>query len=482
MLESKFCLLIGIMSEQQVSAISQRRAWRMLIVDRQRRMAVDGLVAAYVDQRLERRVFLRRAVSLGLSLSAASALLTACDGGNTSPVSIDVLNVWSGEELKSFRAVVAPFTSATGIAINLESTRNLNVALTIRLRGNDAPGVAVVPNPSQMRQMAGQNQLIRLDTFLDMRTMRANYDSDWLDLASYQGKLYGLVYKAANKGTIWYNPAQFNSLDYQIPATWDDLLALSAHIAGSGKYPWAMGVENATASGWPAADWIAEIYLKQFGPDLYDQWVGHQLPWTHESVRQAFQRFGQIVGGPHYIEGIPQAVLNSSYTSACYEPFSTPPQAYMNYLGDFATGFIKDRFPKAQPGVDFAFFPFPTLDPRYVSAVTGSADIVVAMRDNDAVRQFMTYLSTAKAQAIWVKRGGAISVNKALDLQAYPNTVARASASMLLKAAPFRFGADDQMPFAVERAFWLKIQDFIADQSQLDTVLNAIERVAQQAY
>lgn len=135
-----------------------------------------------------------------------------------------------------------------------------------------------------------------------------------------------------------------------------------------------------------------------------------------------------------------------------------------------------------QPGEWLLQFPFPTLDPRYVNAVTGSADLVVAMRDDDAVRQFMTYLSTAQAQAIWVKLGGATSVNKAVDLQAYPNLVARASARMLLNAAPFRFGADDLMPFAVERAFWQRIQDFIADQSQLDTILNALEDVAQRSY
>lgn len=454
----------------------------MLIVDRLHRIAVDRLVAAYAHQQIERRAFLRQAVALGLSLGAASSLLASCDGGSASPVSIDVLNVWSGEELDSFNAVVAPFTRRTGIVINPESTRNLSVALTIRLRGNDPPDVAVLPNPPLMRQLARQNRLIRLDTMLDMPKVRGDYDNKWLDLASYQGKLYSLIYKAANKGTIWYSPAHFHALGYQPPTTWDDLLALSNEIAASGKYPWSLGVENATASGWPAADWIAEIYLKQFGPELYDQWVSHQIPWTHESVRQAFQHFGQIIGGQHYIAGMPQTVLNTSYTSACYAPFSTPPQAYMNYLGDFAAGFITSRFPGAQPGSDFAFFPFPSLNPRYASAVTGSADLVVAMRDTAEVRQFMSYLATANAQAIWVKRGGATSVNRAVDVRAYPNPVARASAAMLLEAAPFRFGADDLMPFAVEKTFWLKVQDFIADQRQLDAVLHSIEQVARQAY
>ncbi|HEY1349681.1 MAG TPA: ABC transporter substrate-binding protein [Ktedonobacteraceae bacterium] len=453
----------------------------MLIVVRQRQQAIDCLLAAWADHRLDRRAFLRRAVATGVSASMASSLLAGC-AGETHASSIDVLNVWSGEELASFRAVVAPFTRATGITINLESTRNLNVALTIRLRGNDPPGVAVVPNPAQMRQMAAENQLIRLDTFLDMRKIRSDYSSDWLDLASYQGNLYALVYKAANKGIIWYSPAHFSAPGYSLPTTWDQLIALSDEIAARGLYPWAMGVESAAASGWPAADWIAEIYLKSAGPQLYDQWVNHQIPWTHESVRQAFATFGRIVGGRHYIAGGPQSILSTSYTVACSQPFATPAQAFMDYLGDFAAGFITSQFPLARPGLDFNFFPFPTLDPRYANAVTGSADLVVAMHDDEAVRQFMTYLSGAGAQSIWVKRGGATSANLAVNLADYPNNVARSSANMLLHAAPFRFGADDLMPFAVEKSFWQQIQLFIADPRRLDDVLTAIEQVARVVY
>jgi alpha-glucoside transport system substrate-binding protein len=447
----------------------------MLIFNRQRQREVDCLVEAYREQRLGRRAFLARALAAGLSLSASTALLASCEEGSTPPASIDVLNVWDGEELDSFRAVVGPFTKATGISVNLESTRNLDVALTIRLRGNDPPDVAVLPNPAQMHQMASQGQLIRLDTFLDMRKMRNDYASDWLDIASYRGNLYSLIYKAANKGTIWYNPKQFKEQGYHIPTTWSELLALSDEIARVGQYPWSLGVSSSAASGWPAADWIAEIYLRQFGKELYDQWVNHLIPWTHSSVRQAFQLFGQIIGGKHYLKGAPQTILRESYIDACYEVFASPPQAYMNYLGDFATGFITNQFPQALPGVDFDFFPFPTLDARYSGAVTGSADLVVAMRDNDAVRQFMSYLSGAAAQSIWVKRGGATSVNKEVNLVDYPNDVARRSAHMLIGATTFRFGADDMMPFAVERVFWQQIQNFIADQSQLDKVLNTIE-------
>ena len=95
--------------------------------------------------------------------SAAIALLAAC--GEPSQPTVDVLNVWGGEEQDSFKAVVAPFSKSTNIAVNVEATRDLDATLTSRIRGNNPPDIAILPNPGKMQQLASQNKLIRLDKF-----------------------------------------------------------------------------------------------------------------------------------------------------------------------------------------------------------------------------------------------------------------------------------------------------------------------------
>ena len=450
----------------------------MLIAHRQNKL--DQLVEEYTNRSLSRRMFLQRAIAAGLSVSAATTLLVAC--GEASQSTVDVLNVWGGEEQDSFKAVVAPFTKTNNIAVNVESTRDLDATLTSRIRGGNPPDIAILPNPGKMQQLAKQGKLLRLDAFLDMSKLRTDYASSWIDLGTYNGGFYALFYKAANKGTIWYNPTQFKTLGVQPPVTWSDLIALSDKIASSGKYPWSMGVESGAASGWPAADWVAEIYLNQSGPGLYDQWVAHKIPWTHPSVKSAFQSFGQIVGGKHYINGAPKSILATDFQDASYAPFTSPPQSYMYYLGDFTAGFITSQFPNAKPGTDFNFFPFPTINTQYRGAVTGGADVIVAMKETEAVHKLIAYLATADAQTIWVKQGGFTSPNKSVNLTAYPNPVAQASAKMLTGATTFRFGAGDLMPPVVQQAFWKGLLTFISDQRQLDSVLSTIESTAQQAY
>jgi alpha-glucoside transport system substrate-binding protein len=462
----------------------------MPVFDRRQRQSLDHLVESFTQHHtLNRREFIARAMAVGLSASASASLLAACTGeaaGNSSAPTVtnlvNVLNVWTGEEQASFQAVVTPFESENSIKVTLETTRDLDTVLTSRILSNNPPDIAVLPNPAKMQQLAAQNQLVPLNHMLDMHTITASYSSGWINLGTYKGSMYALFYKAANKGTIWYDPKQFHALGIQIPATWQDLIALSNIIATEGKYPWSMGVYSGTSSGWPAADWMAEIYLNQSGPDMYSKWYYHQIPWTDPSIKSAFQAFGQIVGGKHYIKGAPQAVLATGFQDASYLPFTAPPGAYLCYLGDFTEGFITGQFPHARPLVDFNFFAFPTINPHYQNAVVGGADVIVALKNTTAVQKLVQYLATPEAQTIWVKRGGFTATNKNVAASAYPNTVTARSARMLASASIFAFGADDLMPPAMENAFWQGMLTFISNQSQLDSILNQLEETAQQVY
>jgi alpha-glucoside transport system substrate-binding protein len=458
----------------------------MPIYDRHQRDEVDQIVEEFTTRGLSRREFLRRTMAAGLTASAAATLLAACGGSSSASVissnKVDLITTWGDGELDSFNAVIAPFMSQNNITITVESTRDVNATLTTRLQGNNPPDIAVLPNPGKMQQLASQHHLIPLDSFLDMGKVHSDYSSAWTDLGSYQGHLYAIFYKAANKGTVWYNPSQFQSGGYTVPTTWDDMVSLSTQIANSGKFPWSMGVESGSASGWPGADWIAQILLNDSGPDIYDKWVAHTIPWTDSHIKSAFQRFGQIAGGHNFIKGAPQSILATNFQPASYLPFDNPPQAYMYYLGDFTEGFITGQFKSATPGTDFNFFPFPTINTQFQGAVTGGADLVTALRNTTAVQKLVTYLETAAAQEIWVKRGGFTSPNKGVDLSAYPDAVAKASAQQLQNAKIYRFGADDLMPAPVEDAFWQAMLTFIGNPGQLDSILSNMESVASQNY
>lgn len=399
--------------------------------------------------------------------------------------SVEVLGVWGGSELESFQAMVAPWEEETGGQMNFTGTRDLTAILTTRIQAGNAPDVAILPNPGLMQQYASEGELVALNDLIDTNVINAQYPEAWVDLGTVDGNLYAIFMKAANKAMVWYNPATFNDNGWATPGTWDEMIQLSDDIVAAGgtpPAPWAMGVESGAATGWPGTDWIAQIFLSQNGGDVYDQWLNHDIPWTDDRIREAWDWWGNIVFSDGYLPGGAATVLSTNFQDAAYWPFQDPAQAAMYYEGDFVQGFITSQFPDAESGTDYDFFPFPTINAEYEGAVTGGADLVVVFNDTPTVRSFVSYLAMADAQQIWVERGGFTSVNTEVPLDAYPGEIARASAEQLLDASLFRFGAGDSMPAAVQTAWWTGIQEYLQDRDSLDQILEQLEEVAASAY
>lgn len=260
-------------------------------------------------------------VVLAVVTGVAAATPTPRLGGT-----VRVLAVWGGAERESFLAMVKPFEERTGVRVEYEGTRDLNAVLTTRLQAGNPPDVAGLPGPGQMAEFARRGRLVALDQVLDLRAMRQQYAPTWLELGSVQGRIYGIFIKTALKGLIWYNPRTFRQHTSTVPQTWDALMALTDRIAQTGTTPWCIGLESGAASGWPATDWIESLLLHAAGPQLYDRWVAHEIPWTHEAVKAAWERFGRIATSPRYVLGGPQGVVSTNFGEAPFPMFTDPPR------------------------------------------------------------------------------------------------------------------------------------------------------------
>jgi len=92
------------------------------------------------------------------------------------------------------------------------------------------------------------------------------------------------------------------------------------------------------------------------------------------------------------------------------------------------------------------------------------------------------YLLTPEAQQIWVERGGFISANDGVPLDAYPDETSAKSAEILQNAETFRFDGSDQFPGAMNDAFFQAVVRFAGDQGQLDAILEELDTVQADAY
>lgn len=395
---------------------------------------------------------------------------------------VSVLAVWGGEELDNFRAMIEPFEEETGITVEYEGTRDLNAVLTTRLEGGNPPDLAGLPGPGQMQQFAEEGHLVPLDDVLDMEQMQNDYDEGFLNLATIDGSLYGIFIKASVKSLIWYNTAAFEEAGYEVPTTWEELNSLEEQIIADGTTPWCVGLESGAASGWPGTDWIEDIMLRTAGPETYDQWWQHEIAWTDEAVRNAWETWGTVVADEEMIYGGTPYVLSTNFGEAPFPMFQDPPGCYLHRQASFITTFIGDQYPDLVAGEDYNFFQFPPINEEYGSPLLVAGDLFGMFNDTPQARALMQYLVQADSQTIWAERGGYLSANRNVDPAVYPNQLTRQIAEMLSEAPAVRFDASDLMPEAVNNAFWGGILDYVNNPDSLDSVLESIESAAEDAY
>lgn len=403
-------------------------------------------------------------------------------GGEELGGSVSVLGVWGGNEQESFLEMVRPFEEATGIDVEYTGTRDLNAVLFTRVQGGNPPDLAGLPGPGQMAQFAQSGDLVDLNEVLDMEAFGNQYADTWSDLGTVDDTLAGIFIKASVKGLIWYNANVWEERGWEIPQTWDEMMALSEEIAAGGETPWCEAMESGAASGWPGTDWLEDIVLRQSGADAYDAWYQGELAWTSDEVRQAWETWGEIVGDPNMVYGGVPTILTTNFGQGGNPLFTDPPGCYMFHQASFMTDFFVESYPDLQPVEDFNFFPFPAMNEGDPTSVEIAGDLFGMFNDTPQARALVNYLVTPEAQAIWVERGGAISPNQDVPLELYPDPIAAQSADLLTSAEVVRFDASDLMPEAMNNAFWQGILEFIQNPEGLDDILGNLDRVQQDAY
>jgi alpha-glucoside transport system substrate-binding protein len=392
--------------------------------------------------------------------------------------SVDVLGIWGADELAGFEAMVAPWEQSTGGNMNFTGTREIDSVLTARVEGGNPPDVALPASLGTFRAMAEAGELAPLSDCIPQEELAASYPQSLIDLGTVNGTLYGAFMKAGNKATIWYDPGAFEEQGYEVPTTYDELIALSDQIVADGGTPWSIAEFANGGSGFPGSDFIQQFVLLESGPDVYDQWVAHEIPYNDPQIKAAWEKYGQIALTEGYVLGGPSAIVSTTFSEGGFPLFEDPPGAYMHYLGSFNEGFIAEQFPDLVAGEDYAFFPFPSITPEFAGGVTGDANILMIFNADPTTCSFVQHVLSADAQSIWVEQGGFTSFNTEVPLEAYPTEPARAAAEQLANPdTVFRFDADDAMPPGVGGSNGAVFQGVLSyiQGGNLDNILTQID-------
>lgn len=412
--------------------------------------------------------------SLDPAAVAAAKTYAATLGANLGG-SVSVLAVWGGTEQEQFLNMVKPFEDATGVTVNYTGTRDEPAVLTTGIASGQLPDIAGLPGPAQMIQYAAAGKLQDLSTMLDLPSYTAQTPAALVQLGTTGGKLSGVFLDVSAKGQIWYDPTVTGDLSTSPPATWTDFTTLMTTDKAKAATPWCFSVESGAASGWPATDVIESFVLHNSGPDYYNSWWAGKTKWSDAGIKTAFQDLGQMVAGSY---GGSARILTTNFANAGDPLFASPPNCLFLHQASFITGL--GAFATKTRLTDYNFFPFPSINPQYASAVEGAGDLFGAFNNTPQSAALMKYLVSSQAQQLFVADGEFLSANK--GVANYPNPMNQRQGQILSGATSFVFDASDQMPAPMQTAFYQDLLKYIQDPTQLDTLLAHLDSVQASSY
>jgi alpha-glucoside transport system substrate-binding protein len=429
-----------------------------------------------------------RTNTLAVVVAAVSFAVAGCggddgggggDGGQVSG-NLSISGVWTGQEARSFQAVLDGFTEQNpDVNIRYRPVGDeIPTVLSTAVQGGNPPDLAAIPQPGLVRDFVQRDALEPIDFAED--TVSENFSEGASEVATVDGKLYGLFFKAANKSTVWYNVPLFEQAGVQPPEDFDAFLWAARTLKASGTRAYSLGASD----GWTLTDLFENIYVRQAGPEKYDQLAEHEIPWTDQSVKDALETMARIVGDTENIAGGVSGALQADFPTSVQRAFKDDPDAAIVIEGDFVESEITDAT-RAEPETDFNVFDFPAIDGSEPSVV-GGGDTIIMFNDSEAARALVEYLATPEAAEIWARRGGYSSANRNVDENAYENPLLRKTATALAEAEVFRFDLSDLQPArfgaTVGQGLWKQFQDFLRNPDDIDGITQEMERAAARAF
>ncbi len=398
---------------------------------------------------------------------------TTTQGGGTETTealmdgTVTILTPETDTELDNFRQTFADFTAETGITVEIEGTRDAADIITIRTEAGDPPDIFVFPQPGRIVDFATDGSLVALPDDV-LSVVQENFDSGWIGLGTVDGEEYGVPNKADLKSLVWYSPGAFEEAGYSVPTTWDEMIALSDQIVADGGTPWCAGLGSGTATGWPFTDWMEDVMLRLHGPDVYDQWVAHEIPFDDERVVEVAQFIMDMWSTDGYLQGGPEATAGIAFADAGL------PILDGNCFLHRQANFFSQQWPDGTtvgPDGDVNAFYLPTISDDFGKVVLTAGTLVASFADRPEVWEVMKFIASTDYAETRGAFGGLLFPNLNMDPSVYPTDIEQVFGEILASAEVSRFDGSDLMPGAIGAGeFWTAAVDIVTGSDIAETL------------
>ena len=376
-------------------------------------------------------------------------------------------------ELTTLQTAWKDFTTCTGVKIKIEGSNQFEALLPVRVKGNNAPDLAFIPQPGLLAKLVETGKVK-----LAPKAVTANVDKywskSWKAYGTVNGKFYAAPFGSNMKSLVWYSPKQFKAAGYTVPTTFEQMTDLADKMAADGKTAFCGGLGSGGATGWPATDWVEQIVLRDYGSKVYNNWVSHKIKFSDKRIVSAMEKVAGWMQNDKWVGNVKGIATTSFQDAGASIPTGG---CMMLQQASFYGNILADGGATISPTGDAFAFYLPATNPKVTVPVVGGGEFTAAFSSRKEVQAVQAYLSSATFATSRVQYDNWISANSGVPLSAYKNPVDKLSATYLANPkSTFGFDASDLMPAAVGAgSMWREFTAWFGEGKSIADVVKAID-------
>src|SRR5436190_5833873 len=337
----------------------------------------------------------RLSVVATLALVAAGSL-AACGGGGSGSDSKTV-TIWTSMDqpvVDGLSKQVDAEAQKQGITVKWSRIDNINQLIMTKIQANDAPDIAMIPQPGVVASIVQRGAAQPLNDIVDMSSLQSTMVPGTLDAGTVDGKLYGVLVSMNVKSLVFYPKQAWDKAGYKAPDSLDALTALGDQIKKDGTPPWCFAIGADAATGWPATDWFEDLIMQQSGPDVYKDWVTNKVKFDSDPVREAAAYFGKTMFTGGNVAGGRDSIASTAFGDADNPMWDAKPGCMMLKQGNFIVS--KDFMPAnvvADVDKNIGVFGFPPAEAGGENPTLGGGDMATLLSDKASAKKVMKILA-----------------------------------------------------------------------------------------
>ncbi|GAA0387037.1 extracellular solute-binding protein [Microbispora corallina] len=422
------------------------------------------------EARLSRRALLRGMGGIGAA-AAAAPLLAACSGG-PAPAAQAAHATSLGSGLSdpvpraAVQAMVDAYKTKSGAAVrmNVMPRAQLVDNISSYLQSNPEDVITWFAG-YRMRYYAAKGLLAPVDDVWEK--IGGNF-SEGLTKAS-EGE-DGKKYFVPNYNYPWgffYRKSLWQERGYEIPGTFDELLALCARMKKDGLIPIAF----ADKDGWPAMGTFDYLNMRTNGYQFHIDLCAHRESWDQQKVKDVFDKWRALL--PYQ----DKAALGATWQEGARTLKSKKSGMYL--IGSFIVQDVTDK----DIAADLDFFPFPAIAVEGTDAIEAPIDgFVLSKRggSNATAKDMLAFFGTGAGQDAYASKDPSnLQTAKDADTSAFSELNRKGAAAIAGAKYISQFFDRDALPAMASNVMIPALQGFLKD-GTVDT--RAIEAQAASLY